>query len=615
MKTREQLIKAYIDFFKSKNHKEIPNVSLIPENDPTVLFTTAGMHPLVPYLLGQPHPQGKRLVNVQKCIRTTDIEEVGDNCHHTFLEMLGNWSLGDYFKKEAIEMTLEFLTKILKIPKQKLTITCFKGDKNAPKDTESAKIWESLGIPKQRIKFLGKDNWWGPAGKTGPCGPSTEMFVENIEIGNDVLMQYNKNRKGRFNLAKQKNIDFGGGVERTLAILQGFDDNYLTQIWQPIIKQIEKLSGKKYKGNEREMRIIADHIKASVFIIADGAVPSNTEQGYVLRRLIRRAIRYAKNLGIPKEIDLTTPLVKEILKTYKDYKHLQKNKQKIIDELNKEEDQFEKTLDQGLKQSEKIFNKKKPIQKEKFSKLMKDPNKSNLIGRIFDNKSNKKDYSLKSPRISKEEIDKASLSGKDTFLLYQSYGFPLEMVNELAMAKRLLVDHQDFKKELASHQKLSRTASAGKFKSGLADSGKQTTKLHTVTHLLNQALRQVLKKPDLFQRGSNITPERTRFDFNFDRKLTDKEKKDVEQLVNKKIKQAIPIKREEMTLEQAKNQGAQGIFDTKYGDKVSVYTIGNFSKEICAGPHISNTKELGTFKIKKEQSSSAGVRRIKAILE
>ena len=568
MKNRQELIKTYIDFFKKKNHKEIPNASLIPKDDPTVLFTTAGMHPLVPYLLGQKHPLGKRLVGFQKCIRTGDIEEVGDAVHHTFFEMLGNWSLGDYFKQEAIEMSFEFLTKTLKIPKEKLTVSCFKGDKDAPKDTETAKIWESLGINKSKIKFLGKkDNWWGPAGETGPCGPDTEIFVDDVEIWNNVLMQYSKNQKGEYLPAKQENIDTGMGVERTLAILQGYDDNYLTQVWKPLIETIEKLSEKKYKNNQKEMRIIADHIKASVFIIANGVVPSNTEQGYVLRRLIRRAIRYGKKLGIPQDIDITTPIVKEILKIYSDYDILKNNKQKIIDELNKEEDRFEKTLDKGLREFQKMID------------------KDNQITNV------------------------------EAFLLYQSYGFPIEMIKELAEEKGIKVDEKGFQKELASHQKLSRTASAGKFKSGLADTGEQTTKLHTVTHILAEALRKILKKPDLFQRGSNITSERLRFDFNFDRKLTDKEKQEVEKLVNKQISLELPIKYEEMSLAQAKKEGAQGVFEDKYGEKVSVYSIGKFSKELCAGPHIKNTKELGTFKIKKEQSSSAGVRRIKAVLE
>ena len=582
MKTREQLIKTYIDFFKKKNHKEIPNASLIPKEDPTVLFTTAGMHPLVPYLLGQKHPLGKRLVNVQKCIRTGDIDEVGDNCHHTFFEMLGNWSLGDYFKQEAVEMSFEFLTKTLKIPKEKLTVSCFKGDKDAPKDTETAKIWESLGINKSKIKFLGKeDNWWGPAGETGPCGPDTEMFINDIEIWNDVLMQYSKDQKGNYNHAKQKNIDTGMGVERTLAILNGYTDNYLTQPWKSIIKEIEKITNKKYeftkgdlgfkkmpacwKDDMRSMRIIADHIKASVFIINDGIVPGNLEQGYVLRRLIRRALRHLRLLGVDLlKIDSTVEIAKPIIEIYKDYKL---DKKHIFEELKKEEDRFQKTLDKGLREFQKMVD------------------KDNQITNV------------------------------EAFLLYQSYGFPIEMIKELAQEKGIKVDEKGFEKELASHQHLSRTASAGKFKSGLADTGEQTIKLHTTTHILAQALRKVLKKPDLFQRGSNITPERLRFDFNFDRKLTDKEKQAVEDLVNKQIKQNLPIKYEEMSLDQAKKAGAQGVFKDKYGEKVSVYSIGKFSKELCAGPHMKNTSELGTFKIKKEQSSSAGVRRIKAVLE
>lgn len=606
MKNRKQLIKAYIDFFKSKNHKEIPNASLIPENDPTVLFTTAGMHPLVPFLLGQPHPQGKRLVNVQRCIRTGDINEIGDTTHHTFFEMLGNWSLGDYWKEKAIKYSFDFLTKKLKIPKEKLAVTIFAGEKNTiSADFKSKKIWEDLKILKNKITFLGKEaNWWGPAGKTGPCGPCTEMFYWRskkpvpkkfnpnlstlategreweeekqdwgeeshnwVEIWNDVLMEYNKNKKGNYNKAKQKNIDTGMGVERTVAILNGLEDNYLAGMWLPIIKQIEKLSGKKYKGNERTMRIIADHIKASVFIIADGITPSNTEQGYVLRRLIRRAIRLGRKLGLK---DFTDKVAEPVFKIYNDYKNLQKNKKQILTELNKEEEKFNLTLEKGLKEIKKMS-----------------------WGRGMHKK----------------------ISGKESFLLYQSYGFPIEMIKEVAIETGTEVDEKGFQKEFEKHQTLSRTATQGKFKSGLADSSGQVTKLHTATHLLAQALRQVLHKPDLHQRGSNITEERTRFDFNFDRKLTPEELKKVEDLVNKKISQAIPIKREEMTPEQAKSTGAQGIFDAKYGNKVSVYTIGNFSKEICAGPHIQNTKELGKFKIKKEESSSAEVRRIKAVLE
>ncbi len=562
---RKQLIKAYIDFFKSKNHKEIPNASLIPENDPTVLFTTAGMHPLIPFLLGQPHPLGKRLVNNQKCIRTGDIEEVGDAFHLTFFEMLGNWSLGDYWKKQAIQYSLEFLTKNLKIPKEKLTITGFKGDKDAPRDTESAKAWQSLGIAKSKIKFLPKnENWWGPAGKTGPCGPCTEMFVNGFEIWNDVFMQYNKTKKGNYESLKQKNVDTGMGVERTLAILNNKNSVYETELFQPIIKKIEQLSKKKNLHNNKPARIIADHIKASCFILAEGILPSNTEQGYVLRRLIRRAIRYGKELDLK---NFTPEIAKPVFLIYDDYKHLQKNKKKILEQLKKEENNFLQTLEKGLRVFEKLTKGKK------------------------------------------------QLSGKNAFLLYQSYGFPLEITKELAKEKNIKIDKKDFEKEFNKHKKLSRTATQGRFKSGLADKGEETTKLHTATHLLAQALRQILNKPDLHQRGSNITAERTRFDFNFDRKLAPEELKKVENLVNKKIQEKLPIKREEMTPKQAKISGAQGIFDTKYGEKVSVYTIGNFSKEICAGPHVKNTKELGHFKIIKEESSAAGVRRIKAVLE
>jgi len=647
---RKQLIKKYIGFFKEKEHEEIKNSSLIPENDPTVLFTTAGMHPIVPFLLGQKHPQGKRLCNVQRCIRTGDIDEVGDTCHHTFFEMLGNWSLGDYWKKQAIEYTFEFLTEVLKIPVEKLAVTCFVGDENAPKDTETADAWISLEIPEARIAFLKEeDNWWGPAGKTGPCGPCTEQFFWTadlpipekfdpndkrwVEIGNDVLMEYNKNEKGEYLIASQKNIDFGGGVERTIASLSGLDDNYLADMWLSIIKEIEKISKKKYEnqkipdGNfgmlentkgfrqeedKRAMRIIADHIKASVFIIADGIVPSNTEQGYVLRRLIRRAVRYGRFLGIE---NFTKKIAEPVFKIYDDYEILKKNKKKILEELEKEENNFLRTLEQGLRQAEKIFNTKTPINKDKFASLMKSPNKADLIGRIFDKKRQGKPYYLKDPPLSEKEMDGATITGEESFLLYQSYGFPLEMIDELAMAKGLLLSHKDFSIEQEKHQQLSRTATEGKFKSGLADNSEIVTRMHTATHLLNEALRQVLKDKNIMQRGSNITPERLRFDFNFPRKLTEEEIKKVESLVNEIINKGVEVKREEMTVEQAKKSGAIGIFESKYGEKVSVYSIGNFSKEICAGPHVKNTKEIGHLKIQKEESSAAGIRRIKAVLE
>ncbi len=588
MMERKELIKKYIDFFKLKNHKEIPNSPLVPENDPTVLFTTAGMHPLVPFLLGQKHPLGKRLVNVQRCIRTTDIDNVGNSCHHTFFEMLGNWSLGDYWKKEAIEFSFEFATKILKLDKEKLAVTVFKGDTDAPKDEEAASTWIKLGISKDRIAYLPKeDNWWGPAGQTGPCGPCTEVFywkdnkekspkVFNpkdkkwVEIWNDVLMQYVKNESGNFIEAKQKNIDNGRGTERILAVLNKLGDNYLTDCWQPIIKEIEKLSGKKYaqdKEQTRAMRIIADHIKAAVMILAEKVVPSNTERGYVLRRLIRRAVKFGKSLGMK---DFTSKLVPQILQIYDDYAHLGKNKKFIMQELEKEESRFNETLEQGIKYFEKIKSQSRDI-----------------------------------------------ISGKDAFLLYQSYGFPIEMTQELAKDSGIEVDIISYEEELTKHQELSRTASAGVFKSGLADNSEQTAKYHTATHLLQSALRQVLGK-NVEQRGSNITSERLRFDFSFPRKLTACELQEVEDLVNKHIKQGLDVKRDEMTVDQAKKLGATGLFEHKYGDKVSVYTICGrdmISKEICTGPHVTNTLTLGKFKITKEEASSSGVRRIKAVLE
>ncbi|GBE19845.1 alanine--tRNA ligase [archaeon BMS3Abin17] len=632
MINRKQLITKYVEFFKRKRHKEIPNVSLVPENDPTVLFTTAGMHPLVPYLIGQPHPLGRRLCNAQKCIRTQDIEEVGDTTHHTFFEMLGKWSLGDYWKKEAIQLTFDFHTKVLNIPIERYAVSVFKGDKNASKDTESAKIWESIGISKERIAFLPKsENWWGPAGKKGPCGPSTEMFYwkpnnikppkkfdpnnENwVEIGNDVLMEYNKDKKGNYNPAKQKNIDFGGGVERTTTILNGLEDDYLGDTFKPIIEKIEKLSGKKYgkdKGQTRAMRIIADHIKASVFIIADGITPSNTEQGYVLRRLIRRAIMYGKELGITES---NSKIAEFVFKIYDDYKHLQKNKKKILEEIRNEEEKFDKVLTKGTHVAAKIFN-KKIISGEKFSKLMQSDKKEEILKKVFRNKKGKKDYSIKEFNISKKDIDNATITGKEAFYLYQSFGYPLELIIELARSRLLLIDFEGYMEEFEKHRTLSRTASVGRFKSGLADASEQTTRLHTATHLLLEALRTVLKDKNILQKGSNITPERLRLDFSFPRKLTEKELKEVEDLVNAQIQKSCEVSREEMSPEQARKKGALGVFDEKYGEKVSVYTISEFSKEICAGPHVKNVCELGHFKIKKEESSSAGVRRIKAVLE
>jgi len=577
-----ELKNKYLDFFKSKKHAVLPSASLVPENDPTVLFTTAGMHPLVPFLLGQNHPLGKRLASCQKCIRTQDIDSVGDSYHHTFFEMLGNWSLGDYSKKEAIEFSFEFLTKVLKIPVEKLAITCFKGDKDAPKDEDAASVWKSLGISKKRIAFLPKeDNWWDPAGKTGPCGPDSEMFYWRsdkpvperfdpnnktwVEIWNDVFMQYNKDEKGNYNLAKQKNVDTGMGVERTLSVMNNIKDDYLTELFYPLIQELEKLSKKKYEET-KEMRIIADHIKAATFILAENIEPSNTEQGYVLRRLIRRAVRHGKTLMIYN--NFTKILANIVIGIYKEYPELEENKEFILKEIDKEETRFRETLASGLNYFNKIIQKS---------------------GKI--------------------------ISGEDAFLLYQSYGFPIEMTQELAKEKGLKIDLEGYKKEFEKHQELSRTATEGRFKSGLADNSEETTKLHTATHILNQALRIVLNQPDLHQKGSNITAERARFDFSFDRKLTPEELKKVEDLVNQKIKEKLIVKKEELTLDQARKAGAQGAFEHKYGEKVFVYSIGNFSKEICMGPHVKNTQELGKFKITKEEASSAGVRRIKAILE
>jgi alanyl-tRNA synthetase len=590
--TANDLRQKYLDFFKSKKHAVIPSASLIPENDPTALFISAGMHPLVPYLLGEKHPKGNRLVNVQKCVRTTDIDEVGDAYHHTFFEMLGNWSLGDYFKKEAIEWSFEFLTEVLKIPPEKLAVSVFKGDKDAPLDEESIKIWKSVGISEKRIVKLGKeDNWWGPAGKTGPCGPDTEMFYwsddENpaperfepddkrwVEIWNDVFMEYNKTKDGEYELLKQKNVDTGMGLERTLAVLNGLKDDYQTELFVNQIKKIEELSERGYGQSEkikRAMRIIVDHLKAATFIMGDdkGIAPSNVDQGYVVRRLIRRAVRYGRQLEIGDDL-WTKEIAQVVIDDYKDvYPEIERNRDFIIKNLDKEEAKFKKTLEKGLKE----FNK------------------------IKDNKI---------------------INGKIAFNLYQTYGFPIEMTKELAKEKGVKVDEKGFKEKMKKHQELSRTASAGKFKSGLADTSEETKKLHTAAHLLLAALRKVLGE-HVVQKGSNITAERLRLDFSHSEKLTDEQKKKVEDLVNEVIKEDLPVVCKEMDLEEAKEKGAMGVFEHKYGDKVKVYAIGKegkeFSKEICNGPHVEHTGQLGRFKIIKEESSSAGVRRIKAVLE
>ncbi|MBT4334240.1 alanine--tRNA ligase [archaeon] len=579
-----QLKDKYIEFFKSENHKKIKNSSLVPENDSTVLFTTAGMHPLVPYLLGNEHPSGKRLVNYQRCLRTGDIDEVGDDTHLTCFEMLGNWSLGDYWKEEAIKFSFEFLTgkKWLNLPVEKLAVTIFMGDKDSPKDEESSKIWLKQGIDKKKIAYLGKkDNWWGPAGQTGPCGPCSEMFywISNeptperfdptdtrwVEIWNDVFMQYNKGKNGKYSELKQKNVDTGMGFERVFTILENKKSLFETSLFEPLIKIIKKLSGLELFNDVEEISVkkIADHVRSSTFLMMDGVLPSNTDQGYILRRLIRTAIRHGRQIGI-SETNFCSEISNVVINTYsKEYPLLKSNKKNILNEFNKEEDKFKDSLENGLK---------------KFNSLIK---------------TNK-------------------ISGKNAFLLFQSFGFPLEMTIELAEENGISVDTNGFDNELKKHQELSRTATKGKFGSGLADQSEEVTKLHTATHMLHAALREIVDE-HIEQKGSNITPDRLRFDFNLDRKLTDEEKKKVENLVNEQIKKGLKIVKREMSVSEAKKSGAMGLFD--YDGKVSVYSIGSFSKEICTGPHVENTKELGKFRIVKEKSSSAGVRRIKAVLE
>ena len=580
MKSRD-IQKKFLEFFNSKQHAILPSASLIPENDPTVLFTTAGMHPLVPFLLGQPHPQGKRVASIQKCIRTGDIEDVGDETHLTFFEMLGNWSLGDYFKKEAIEMSFEFLTskKCLGLEKNKIAITCFAGDKNAPKDTESEKLWLSIGIPKERIAFLPKeDNWWGPAGTTGPCGPDTEMFYwtgnnsppkkfnpqdkQWVEIWNDVFMQYNKTSEGKYIPLKQQNVDTGMGLERTAAVLQGKNSVYETDLFQPIIKKTQVLSKNK---DARSERIIADHLRAGTFMLAEKIQPSNNEQGYVLRRLIRRASRHARLLEIQSSL---SEIAQVVIKEYSPYyPELNKSKKFILEEMEKEESKFRLTLEKGTK----LFERELQILKGK------------------------------------------TISGKTAFDLYQSYGFPLEITKELATEKKLKVNEEEFSQLLKEHQELSKKSAEGRFASGLADHEHQTRKLHTATHLLHQALRQVLGN-HVQQKGSNITQERLRFDFSHPEKLTEQQIKKVEQIVNEQIKAALEVTYQEMPLEQAKSSGALHFFDQKYPDKVRVYSMGKFSREFCTGPHVENTSELGKFKIQKEEAVAAGIRRIKAVV-
>lgn len=574
----------YINYFVSKGHKQIPSAPVVPENDASVLFNTAGMQPLIPYLMGMAHPYGTRLCDYQKCIRTNDLDEVGDTYHHTFFEMLGNWSLGDYFKKDAITYSFEFLTKVLNIPVERLGVTVFAGNDTIPFDKESKSIWLSLGIPEERIAATSEDNFW-IAGEIGPCGPDSEMFYWRsddeipkvfdpedkrwVEIWNDVFMQYEKKADGTVIELPKKNVDTGMGVERTTAILEGVNDNYASSIWRDVIEKIEEISGKSYKDDYLSMRIIADHIRTSVFILGDdaGVVPSNTDRGYILRRLIRRMIRHARKLNIDLNSDFEVTLAELIINKYsKYYEELSKNKERIIDELTKEKVKFSKTLEKGLK----VFEKET----------------ANL---------NKIDKDL-------------------AFKLYDTYGFPIELTCELAEEKNMEVDTEGFKEKFKEHQEKSRTASKGMFKGGLAGDSETETKYHTATHLLNAALKITVSE-DVYQKGSNINNERMRFDFSCDHKLTPEEIKNTEDLVNKWIKEDLPVSVKEMTKEEAVKIGAEHMFIERYPDVVTVYFVGDVSKEICMGPHVKSTSEIGTFKIVKEEASSAGVRRIKAIIE
>ena len=593
--TAKEIRQKYLEFFKEKGHAITPSAPLLPENDPTVLFTTAGMHPLVPYLLGEQHPGGKRLVSHQKCIRTGDIDEVGDNTHLTFFEMLGNWSLGDYFKKEAIEMSFEFLTdkKWLDIPLEKLAVTVFEGDDDAPRDEESAEIWKKLGIPEHKIAYLPKsENWWGPAGQTGPCGPDTEMFYwvgggtppkdsnpkndeKNwVEIWNDVFMQYNKTEKGDFEPLKQTNVDTGMGLERVAAVLQGKNNVYETELFEPIIEKINALTNVSYSDNQTSYRIITDHLRAATMMAGDGVKPSNVDQGYVMRRLMRRAIRHGKTLGINE--NFTHVIAKKVIHLMSDVYPELKHEEEILQTFKLEEEQFRKTVNHGLKEFEKLLN----------------------------------GFQMAFEKTGRKITE---ISGKQTFKLYDTYGFPIEMTIEEAEKHDLTVDKEGFDEAFKKHQELSRTGAEEKFKGGLQDNSEATTRLHTATHLLHAALRKVLGD-HVKQSGSNITAERLRFDFSHPEKMTDEQKEQVEKFVNEAIQSNAEIKCETMTVDEAKKVGAIGLFEGKYGEKVKVYDMSPWSKEICGGPHVEKLGELGKFKIKKEQSSSAGIRRIKAIL-
>ncbi|MDD2626172.1 MAG: alanine--tRNA ligase [Candidatus Methanomethylophilus sp.] len=582
----QELRDAYINFFKARGHVQIRSASLIPENDPTVLFTTAGMHPLVPYLLGEKHPAGTRLCDYQKCVRTGDIDEVGDASHLTFFEMLGNWSLGDYFKKESISYSFDLLQTVLHIDKEHLAVTAFAGDENAPRDTETAELWKSHGLRDDQIFFYGKkDNWWGPAGQTGPCGPDTEIFYDDgrpkcspdcgpschcgkyTEIWNNVFMQYFKDKDGKFSPLKQKNVDTGMGLERALRIVNKAETVYETPLFAGIIGKLEELSGKKYADDKKSFRIISDHLRAATFLLADGVVPARMGGGYILRRLIRRASRYMSRLGIEgvHMQEIAEVVVHEYSQAYPE---LEEHKDTIYQQITAEEEKFHSTLSKGLR---------------RFSEMVA------------------------------QQGDRKNLDGEAVFHLYDTFGFPIELTKELAEEKGYEVDVDDFNDRFKKHQNESRMDTNQTFKGGLVDHSEETTKLHTATHLLDAALRAIVD-PNIFQKGSNITAERLRFDFNLDRKVTPEEIKKIEKWINDAIKADLPVVCKEMSYEDAKKKGAIGVFSNKYGERVKVYCIGNISCEICGGPHVTHTGELQGFKILKEQSAAAGIRRIKAVV-
>ncbi len=584
MLTAKEVRAKYLAFFQKNGHAIIPSASLVPENDPSVLFTTAGMHPLVPYLMGEKHPRGTRLANVQKCVRTDDIDEVGDNTHNTYFEMLGNWSLGDYFKDESIELSFKLLTEVLEIPVNRLAVTCFAGDETAPRDEVSFKRWRELGVPESRIVFLGKeDNWWPSGGKhPGPQGPDTEIFYWTgtepapvtynpsnkiwVEIWNNVFMEFNRTVDGAYQPLKQKNVDTGLGLERTLMVLNGQSNIYATELFLPLIEKIQALATNQNITSER---IVADHIRAAMFLLADHVRPGNVDQGYILRRLIRRAVRHGRKLGITG--NFLEQLGSMVIAMYQEaYPELMKNPIGLLQALQDEENQFSKTLENGLKQFRKL-------EQQLTAAAQK------MIG------------------------------GEEAFHLYDTFGFPIEITKELATEIGLSVDEQGFADAFKKHQDLSRQGSEQKFAGGLADHSAESRMLHTATHLLHQALRTVLGA-HVEQRGSNITSERLRFDFPHEKPMTPEEKAQVEAIVNEQIKRDLPVSWREMTVGEAKQDGAIGIFEDRYGDKVKVYTMGDFSKEICGGPHVEHTGELKGFKIIKEESSSKGIRRIKAVI-